>query len=151
MVWGCVSYHCKLDLITVKSNLNGQIYRQHILEANVVSHFDNYPLNTRPVLMDDNARPNRAGIMTDQLRYESITTLPRPTRSSYLNPIEPVWDIIGRRVKERTPPVLSLNDLGQTLHQEWQRLTQVRICHLVGSMRRRLATDIRVNGSNIHY
>jgi hypothetical protein len=30
-------------------------------------------------------------------------------------------------VKERTPPVQSLNDLEQTLHQEWQRLTQVQI------------------------
>ena len=25
MVWGCVSYDCKLDLITVRGNLNGQI------------------------------------------------------------------------------------------------------------------------------
>ena len=36
MVWGCVSYDCKLDLITVRGNLNGQIYRQNILEAIVV-------------------------------------------------------------------------------------------------------------------
>ena len=27
VVWGCVSYECKLDLITVRGNLNGQIYR----------------------------------------------------------------------------------------------------------------------------
>ena len=25
MVWGCVSYDCKLDLITVRGDLNGQI------------------------------------------------------------------------------------------------------------------------------
>jgi hypothetical protein len=36
MVWGCVSYDWKLHLITVRSNLNGQIYRQNILEASVV-------------------------------------------------------------------------------------------------------------------
>jgi hypothetical protein len=35
MVWGCVSYDCKLDLITVRGILNGQIYRQNILEASV--------------------------------------------------------------------------------------------------------------------
>jgi transposase len=40
--------------------------------------------------MDDNARPHRARIMTDYLRDESITTLPRPARSSDLNPIEPI-------------------------------------------------------------
>jgi hypothetical protein len=32
MVWGCVSYNCKLDLITVRGNLNGQIYRQTSLK-----------------------------------------------------------------------------------------------------------------------
>jgi hypothetical protein len=54
-------------------------------------------------------------------------------------------------IKERTPLVQTLNELKQTLHQEWQRLTQVQIRHLVGSMRRRLAAVIRVNGSYTHY
>jgi hypothetical protein len=62
--------------ITVRDNLNGQIYRQNILEASVVPHFDNYPLNTRPVFMDDNARSHRALVVTDYLRDESIATLP---------------------------------------------------------------------------
>ena len=79
IVWGCVSYDCKLDLITVRGNLNGQIYRQNILEASVVPHFDNHPLNTRPVFMDDNTLRTR--VVTDYLRDESITTLTWPSRS----------------------------------------------------------------------
>jgi transposase len=114
----------KLDLITVRGNRNGQIYRQNIIEASVVPHFDNHPLNTRPVFMDDNARPNRARVVTDYLRDESITTLPWPARSPDLNQIEHILDIIDRRVRERTPPVQTLNELEQTLHQEWQRLTR---------------------------
>jgi hypothetical protein len=62
-MWGCVSYDCKLDLITVRGNRNGQIYRQNILEASVVPHFDNHPLNTMSVFMDDNARPHRARVV----------------------------------------------------------------------------------------
>ena len=81
--------------------------------------------------MDDNARPHRVRVVTDYLRDESITV-----RSPDLNLIEHIWNIIGRRVKERTQPVQTLNDLKQTLHQEWQRLTQVQIRCLVGSMRR---------------
>jgi hypothetical protein len=57
MVWGCVAYDCKLDLITVRGNLNEQIYRQDIFEASVVPHFDNHPLNTRHVFMDDTPDP----------------------------------------------------------------------------------------------
>ena len=131
MVCGCVSYDSKLDLITVRGNLNGQIYRQTILEASVVPHFDNHPLNTRPVFMDDNARSQIARVVTDYLRDESITTLPWPVRSPDLTSIEYIWGIIGRRVKERTPPVQTLNDLEQKLHQEWQRLTQIHIRRLV--------------------
>jgi hypothetical protein len=85
------------------------------------------------------------------LRDESITTLPWHARSPDLNPTEHIWDIIGCRVKERTPPVQSLNDLEQTLHQKWQRLTQVQIRRLVGSMRKRLAAVIRVNVGYTHY
>ena len=81
--------------------------------------------------MDDNARPHRVRVVTDYLRDESITV-----RSPDLNLIEHIWNIIGRRVKERTQPVQTLNDLKQTLHQEWQHLTQVQIRRLVGSMRR---------------
>jgi transposase len=80
---------------------------------------DNHPLNTRPVFMDDSTRPHRDRVITDYLRDESITTLPWPARSPDLNPIEHIWDIIGLRVKERTSPVQTLNDLKQTLHQEW--------------------------------
>jgi hypothetical protein len=64
MVWGCASYDCRLDLITVRVNLNGQIYRQNILETSVVPHFDNHPWNKRPVFMDDSARSHRARVMT---------------------------------------------------------------------------------------
>ena len=129
--WCGDAYH-----IIVRGNLNGQIYRQNILEASVVPHFDSHPLNTRPVFMDDNARSHRALVVTDCLRDESIATLPWPARSPDLNPIETVQ---------------TLNELEQTLHQEWQRLTQVQIRRLVGSMRRQLAAVIRVNGSYTNY
>jgi hypothetical protein len=71
--------------ITVRGNLNGQIYLQNILEASVVPPFDNHPLNTRPVFMDSNARPHGARVVTDYLCNESITTLPvmRSSLQSY--------------------------------------------------------------------
>ena len=70
--------------------------------------------------MDESARPHRARAKTYYLRDEWIATLPwLARRSPDLNPIEDIWDIIGLRVKERTSPVQTLNDLKQTLHQEW--------------------------------
>lgn len=33
MVWGCILYDCKLNLLTVPANLNGGIYQYTILDA----------------------------------------------------------------------------------------------------------------------
>ncbi len=88
MVWGCMSHDCKLDLVTVRGNLNAEQYQEGILNGHVVPHFDDHPLLTRPIFMDDNARPHRAHAVADFLRQEAITTLPWPARSPDLNPLE---------------------------------------------------------------
>ena len=59
MVWGCISHDCKLDLVTIQGNLTGDQYIRDVLQPVDVPHFDNHPLVTRPVHMDDNARPHR--------------------------------------------------------------------------------------------
>ena len=64
--------------------------------------------------MGDNARPHRAHIVTDFLHQEAVTTLPWPAKSPDLNPIEMFWDMMGRRVREREPPVQNLAELEQT-------------------------------------
>ncbi len=46
MVWGCISWDCKMDLITIRGNLNGPWYQQEILERAVDPHFDNHSLET---------------------------------------------------------------------------------------------------------
>ena len=45
MVWGCISHDCKLDLVTIQGNLNGDQYIRDVLQP-VVPHFDNHPLAT---------------------------------------------------------------------------------------------------------
>jgi transposase len=151
MVWGCFSYNCKLPLVTVRGNLNGVKYQRDILHPVVVPHFDNHPLRTRPVFMDDNARPHRSALVRDYLRQEAITTLPWPARSPDMNPIEHVWDIIGRRIRQRQPPVQNLAQLDVVLHQEWNQLPQRKLQHLVQSMRRRVAAVVAANGGYTRY
>ena len=57
---GCISHDCKLDLVTIQGNLTGDQYIRDVLQPVVVSHFDYHPLATRPVYIDDNARPHRS-------------------------------------------------------------------------------------------
>ena len=60
MVWGCISHDYKLDLVTIQGNLTGDQYIRDVLQPVVVPHFDNHILATRPVYMDNNARPHRS-------------------------------------------------------------------------------------------
>jgi hypothetical protein len=73
MVWGCISHDCKLDLVTKQGNLTGD---QYILQPVVVPHFDNHPLATRPVYMDDNPSPHRSRAVTAYLQREAVTSVP---------------------------------------------------------------------------
>jgi hypothetical protein len=48
------------------------------LQPVVVPHFDNHPLPTRPVYMDDNTRPHRLRAVTAYLQSKAVTSVPWP-------------------------------------------------------------------------
>lgn len=151
MVWGCLSHDCKLDLVTIRGNLTGAQYIRDVLQPVVVPHIDNHPLATRPQYMDDNARPHRSRAVVNYMRANAITTLHWPAVSPDLNPLEHVWDILGRRIQARNPPVQNLHELEAVLHAEWMLLTQEQIRRLTGGMRRRVQCVIRVRGGPTRY
>lgn len=140
MVWGCFSYDCKLDLVTIQGTLNGDRYIQEVLNPVVVTHFDNHPLATRPIFMDDNARPHRSRAVAQVIQNNALRHIPWPAMSPDLNPLEHIWDILGRRIKKRDLPPQNLRELEAALHEEWQQLPMEQYQRLVRGMRRRLSS-----------
>jgi transposase len=55
--------------------------------------------------MDDNARPHLSRAVTVSLQRKAVTSVPWPAMSSDLNPIENVWDMLGRLIQARESPV----------------------------------------------
>jgi transposase len=151
MVWGCISHDCKLDLATIQGNLTGDQYIRYVLQPVVFPHFNNHPLATGPVYMDDNARPHRSKTVIAYLQSEAVTSVPWPAMSPDLNPIEHIWDMLGRRIQAREPPVQNVRQLKAALHREWQQLSQQDIRCLIGGMRRRVDAVIQARGGYTRY
>ncbi|GFU51236.1 transposable element Tcb2 transposase [Trichonephila clavipes] len=62
-----------------------------------------------------------------------------PGRSPDLNPIDHVWDFLGRRLAARTLPTVTIPELRLALQYEWaaipQQLIPVSRCHLIDAQR----------------
>ena len=108
----------------MQGTLTDQKFQMDILKTAVISHFDDHPLLTRPVFMDDNARSHISPAVIECLHQNTISTLPRPARSPDSNPFEHLWE---NKICEITPQLQTLAEFEAALHQEWQQIPQQQI------------------------
>ncbi|GFW64332.1 hypothetical protein TNCV_273561 [Trichonephila clavipes] len=70
---------------------------------------------------------------------------------SRTNPIENIWDALGRQVAGRNYPPTNKNTLIHALTEEWDKLPQQLLDNVVQSMVRRVECCITVHGGHIPY
>ncbi|GFS92503.1 RNase H domain-containing protein [Trichonephila clavipes] len=92
------------------------------------------------LFMDDNAPCHRTVAAEQLLESEDIERMDWPARSPDLNPIEHVWDFLGRRLAARTLPPVTIRELRLALQDEWAAMPQQLIDTLILSMGRRCET-----------
>ncbi|GFS69544.1 transposable element Tcb2 transposase [Trichonephila clavipes] len=96
--------------------LTARRYRNEILRPIVVPYAA--AIGDDFILMDDYCRPHRANLVEDFFFEEGIIRMEWPTCSPDMNPIEYVWDSLGRRVAGRQPPPQTLQELERALLEE---------------------------------
>ncbi|GFX27714.1 transposable element Tc1 transposase [Trichonephila clavipes] len=101
--------------------------------------------------MDDNAWLHRTLAVEELLESEDITQMDWPAYFLDLNPIEHVWDALGRRIAARFHHLENTQQLKQMLIEEWALLPQEMLHQLVLSMRRRCEATIAVREEGIYH
>ncbi|GFW07746.1 transposable element Tcb2 transposase [Trichonephila clavipes] len=132
----------RTDLYIIRVGpLTARRYRDEILRPIVVPYAA--AIGDDFILMDDNSRPHRANFVENSLFEEGIVRMEWPACSPDMNPIEHVWDALGRRVAGRQPPPQTLQELERALLEEWDRIPQLVINSFIDSMPQRRGSSFR--------
>ncbi|GFW35613.1 transposable element Tcb2 transposase [Trichonephila clavipes] len=150
MVWAGIMINGRTRLhVVANGTMTGQRYIDEVLLPHV-SLFRG-AVGDKFVFMDDNATCHRTIAVQDCLDSEGIQRLVWPARSPDLNPIENVWDALGRQVAGRNYPPTNKNTLIRALTEEWDKLPQQLLDNVVQSMVRRVECCITLHGGHIPY
>ncbi|GFX03567.1 transposable element Tcb2 transposase [Trichonephila clavipes] len=135
--------------VVANGTMTGQRYIDEVLLPHV--RLFRGAVGDKFVFMDDNATCHRTLAVQDCLDSEGIQRLVWPARSPDLNPIENVWDALGRQVAGRNYPPTNKNTLIRALTEEWDKLPQQLLDNVVKSMVRRVECCITLHGGHIPY
>ncbi|GFU37875.1 transposable element Tcb1 transposase [Trichonephila clavipes] len=150
LVYGGISIDGHTDPYIIRDGpLTARRYRDEILRPIVVPYAA--AIGDDFILMDDNSRSHCANLVEDSLFKEGIVRMEWPACSPDKNPIENVWDAVGRRVAGRQPPPQTLQELEIALLEEWDRIPQHVINSLIHSMPQRFSTLLVVRGNHTPY
>ena len=140
MVWGCISAHSMGDLHICEGTIDAEAY-VGILERHMLpSRWRLFP-GTPCLFQQDNARPHSARVTTAWLHRHRVRVLdwmPSPD----LSPIENVWRIMKRRIRQQRPR--TAEQLKSCIHQEWAKIAKLQ--QLISSVPKRLQSVIKRKG-----
>ena len=125
----------------IQGNLTGNQYIRDIL---LLSPFRQPPTSYKACVCGWQRQASSFKSSTRLLPKRSCDFCSLANHEPDLNPIEQIWDMLGRSIQAREPPVQKIRQLEVALHREWQQLSQQDI-------RRRVEAVIQARGDYTRY
>lgn len=148
MMWDDIAYGSRSPLLFIRGSMTARRYIDEVVEPNVLPYLRRLE---DPLFQQDNARPHVARVSLNCFEEANVNLLPWPPRSPDLSPIEHVWDMMGRRLRNLPNPPLTLEALRHQVQVAWDAISQEDIDHLLESMPKRVNECVRNRGGQTHY
>ena len=129
--------------------LTGVLYREIVRHISVP--FARQHLGDNYRYQENSTTPHRARILLDFLQQGKVTKMEQFARSPNCNPIENIWDELGRAITGMGNPPRDIGELCQAMLGEWAEIPVELLHCLVTNMPRCLAVIIAASVGNTRY
>lgn len=145
MIWGCMSGDGVGRLTVVDGMMNGRKYTEVLERVMLPSKRDRGWQDGTWSFQDDNAPCHRSRLVKDWMADHQVNNLPWPAQSPDLNPIENLWNLVGREVA-RDKPKTKRELIEKLIHAWYHVIKPETVAELVKSMPRRCQAVIKSKG-----
>ena len=148
-VWGCFSEQGFGHICCFPHDLNSEFLVSHIYRNALLPSARHHFARSSWFLLGDNDPKHRSNYTSTWRSAHRIVTLPWPSMSSDMNPIESLWSILKKKVTYRRPH--TIKDLIKAINKEWNNLPNELALRLSNSMKSRIEALIDASGDYTMY
>ncbi len=148
MIWAAMSSAGVGPLCFLKSTVNAAIY-QEILEHFMLPSADKLYGDADFIFQQDLAPAHTAKGTKSWFNDHGVTVLDWPANSPVLNPIENLWGIVKRKMRDTRPN--NADDLKATVKETWASIPSQQCHKLITSMPRQIEAVIKAKGAPTKY
>ncbi len=148
VIWAAMSSAGVGPLCFLKSTVNAAIY-QEILEHFMLPSADKLYGDADFIFQQDLAPAHTAKGTKSWFNDHGVTVLDWPANSPDLNPIENLWGIVKRKMRDTRPN--NADDLKATVKETWASIPPQQCHKLITSMPRRIEAVIKAKGAPTKY
>lgn len=152
MFWSCFSWNGTGRMHVVEGNMDSAYYITHVIEGRVIRQMLEWFPDGSGVFQHDNAPSHTSRRTKACLDRHNLNVMNWPAQSPDLNPIENLWAIVKRRLKDDNK-TLSRSEITSSFIKIWNRDEEIQATckRLVESMPRRVASVIENRGGHTKY
>lgn len=147
MLWGAFCWHGLGPLVPLEGEVTANEYTV-ILSDHLYPMMRHFYPDGSGLFQDDNAPLHRSQEVTQWFNENEndVNHMLWPSQSPDLNPIEHLWEILEQRVRQRSPPPLSKEQMREYLSEEWCSIPPLEFQKLVESMQSRIEAVLAAGG-----